>query len=167
MLMILPDGFWVGDIDGAQDNGFSPLATRGVSISTHRHLLSGFPSLLSDRYFVARPPVYYPTRGRWLFQTYSPLLTPMWPPPDITVLPTSQEVIDAKLAIETVKAQLNDALLALAQAQLRVDEINKELFERNAWIAPVRFLSFDVLSLIFEFCGEDDWRTPLPISEVS
>jgi hypothetical protein len=91
----------------------------------------------------------------------------MWPPADITALPTLQEVIDAKLAIEEVKIQLNDALLALAQAQLRVDEINKELFEREAWIAPIRYLSFDALSLVFEFCGEDDWRTPLVISEVS
>jgi hypothetical protein len=89
----------------------------------------------------------------------------MWPPADISVLPTSQEVIDAKLAIEAVKTQLSDALLA--QAHLQVDEISKELFERQAWIAPVRFLSFDVLSLIFEFCGEDDWETPVRISEVS
>jgi hypothetical protein len=91
----------------------------------------------------------------------------MWPPADIYALPTAREVIDAKLAIETAKVQLNDALLALAQAQIRVDEIKKELFERKAWIAPVRYLSFDVLSLIFEFCGEDDWRTTLLISEVS
>jgi hypothetical protein len=91
----------------------------------------------------------------------------MWPPADVTALPTAQELIDAKLEIETVETQLSDALLALAQAQLRVDEIKKELLERKAWIAPVRYLPFDVLSLIFEFCGEDDWRTTLLISEVS
>jgi hypothetical protein len=88
-------------------------------------------------------------------------------PADITVLPTERELTNAKLGIEAVEVQLNDALFVLAQAQLRVDEIKKELFERKAWIAPVRYLSFDVLSLIFEFCGEDDWRTPLLISEVS
>ena len=91
----------------------------------------------------------------------------MWSPADISALPTAREVIDAKLAIEMVKDQLNDALLAVAQAQLRVEEIKKELFKRNAWIAPIRYLPFDVLSLIFEFCGKDDCKTPLVISEVS
>jgi hypothetical protein len=93
--------------------------------------------------------------------------TMMWPPADITAVPTVREVIDAKLAIKAVKLQLKNALVAPARAQPQVDELNRELFERQAWIAPVRFLSFDVLSLVFEFCGEHDWRTPLLISEVS
>jgi hypothetical protein len=56
----------------------------------------------------------------------------MWPPADITALPTLRERINAKSEIETVKEQLNEALSALAQAKLRVDELKKELFQRKA-----------------------------------
>src|ERR1700687_2688338 len=91
----------------------------------------------------------------------------MWTPADITALPTAQDLIEAKSALKEVEIELKDALLALEKAQLRVDRIRQNLRERTAWIAPVRKLSSDVLSLIFEFCAEDNWRTPLRISGVS
>jgi hypothetical protein len=53
-------------------------------------------------------------------------------PADITVLPTERELTNAKLGIEAVEVQLNEALSALAQAKLRVDELKKELFQRKA-----------------------------------
>jgi hypothetical protein len=91
----------------------------------------------------------------------------MWTPADITALPTAQDLIDAQSAIKEVKIELKAALLALEQAQLRVNRIRQDLWERRAWIAPIRKLSSDVLSLVFEFCGEDNWKTPLRIAGVS
>jgi hypothetical protein len=91
----------------------------------------------------------------------------MWTPVDITVVPTAQDLIYAKSAIKKVEIELKDALLAPEQAQRRVDRIKQDLWEQRAWIAPVRRLSSDVISLIFEFCGEDNWRTPLRIAGVS
>jgi hypothetical protein len=91
----------------------------------------------------------------------------MWTPVDITALPTARDLIYAQAAIKDVEIELKDALLALEQAQLRVARIKQNLWERRAWIAPIRKLTSDALSLIFEFCGKDDWRTPLLISEVS
>jgi hypothetical protein len=91
----------------------------------------------------------------------------MWTPVDITALPTTQDLINAQSAINEVESELKDALLELEKAQLRVNQIRQNLWERRAWIAPVRRLAPDVLSLVFEFCGEDSWQTPLRIAGVS
>jgi len=91
----------------------------------------------------------------------------MWTPADITALPTAQDLIDAQSAIKEVEIELKDALLALEQAKLRVNRIRQNLWERRAWIAPIRRLNSDVLSLVFEFCGEYRWKTPLRIAGVS
>jgi hypothetical protein len=87
----------------------------------------------------------------------------MWTPVDITALPTEQDLIDAPSTIKEVEIELQDALLALEQAKLRVNRIRQNLRERRAWIAPVRKL----LSIVFELCGEDSWKTPLLIAGVS
>jgi hypothetical protein len=91
----------------------------------------------------------------------------MWAPADTTARPTAGDMLNAKTAIEVVKAQLKDAPIALAQAKLRVSNIEKDLRERCAWISPVRKLPLDVLSIIFEICGEDDWKIMLRIAVVS
>jgi hypothetical protein len=85
----------------------------------------------------------------------------------MTAVPTPIDVINAIKAIKETKEDLKDALCALAEAQRRVTDLEKNLGQLRAWVAPIRRLPFDSLSLVFEFCGEDDWKTPLRISEVS
>jgi hypothetical protein len=89
----------------------------------------------------------------------------MWNPVDINALPTTPDLINAKSAIEQVKTELQAA--RLAQDQFRICHLKNDLQERRAWIAPIRRLNFDILSLIFEFCGETHWKAPLRIASVS
>ncbi|KIM20472.1 hypothetical protein M408DRAFT_30333 [Serendipita vermifera MAFF 305830] len=91
----------------------------------------------------------------------------MWTPADINAHPTKEDYINAKLAIIERETELADALLALAQAQIRVANLENDIRERQAWIAPIRKLGFDVLSLIFERCSEGEWHAPLRIGAVS
>lgn len=91
----------------------------------------------------------------------------MWAPADINALPTKEYIYNARQAIFEKEEELAEALRLLEQAQLRVTTLEKELYERKAWIAPIRKLGFDVLSLIFERCSENDWKAPLHIGAVS
>jgi hypothetical protein len=84
----------------------------------------------------------------------------MWAPADINALPTPHDILAANNAILHLEEEL-------VQARLRVKQLMEELKWRRAWIAPVRKLNFDILSLIFEYCGEEEWRSPLQISAVS
>ena len=60
-----------------------------------------------------------------------------------------------------------DLAFPLAMAHLQVDSLSNYLLELRGWIAPIRMLDADVLALIFEFSGENDWRTTLRIAAVS
>ncbi|KIM28518.1 hypothetical protein M408DRAFT_23575 [Serendipita vermifera MAFF 305830] len=91
----------------------------------------------------------------------------MWAPADLNALPTNEDYINAKTAILEMENELADALLALAQIQIRIANLEKDIYERRAWIAPIRKLGFDVLSLIFERCSEGEWNAPLKIGAVS
>jgi hypothetical protein len=91
----------------------------------------------------------------------------MWSPADKSALPTPEELKKAKEVINSVQRDLESAMQSLAQAQLRVQIVKKDLEERKAWIAPVRRLTFDVLSMIFEWCAEIEWDSPLRIAAVS
>lgn len=87
----------------------------------------------------------------------------MWQPADLNALPTLQDIIHAKKEIDETEKELK----AIQAAVRRIPELKKKLSKCRAFIAPVRKLSFDVLSLIFEFCGEDEWKTAMKIATVS
>lgn len=71
-------------------------------------------------------------------------------------------------APEAVKEKAsNEHFLALSDALREVKRIRRDILERKAWISPIRRLTFDVLSYIFEISGEDDWKTILSVSAVS
>ncbi|KIM20473.1 hypothetical protein M408DRAFT_30334 [Serendipita vermifera MAFF 305830] len=91
----------------------------------------------------------------------------MWAPVDLNALPTNKDYIHAKLAITQRERELADALLAPAQNQTRITNLEKDIYARRAWIAPIRKLGFDVLSLIFELCSKSEWSAPLKIGAIS
>ncbi|KIM28558.1 hypothetical protein M408DRAFT_23609 [Serendipita vermifera MAFF 305830] len=95
----------------------------------------------------------------------------MWSPADIHAFPTPNDLEPAKEAIEEVESQIANTTQLMAQTQLRLKalekELEKELEIRKAWISPVRRVLDDVLSLIFEACGELHWKMPLCIAAVS
>jgi F-box-like len=80
--------------------------------------------------------------------------------------PTPEELKKAKETIKLVQRDLETAMEVLAQAQLRVEILKKDLEERNAWIAPARRLPFDVLSMIFDWCSDIKWDSPAQIAAV-
>jgi hypothetical protein len=87
-------------------------------------------------------------RLRWLchFQLAPNLFPNMSGNLDFTRVPTASEITRVKDEIHMTE---------------------KKIEMLKAWIAPIRRLNTDILSLIFEMCGEDDWTTPLQISATS
>jgi hypothetical protein len=83
---------------------------------------------------------------------------------DFTLLPTSREVIRVKNEIKVTEQKLRDVPLDPLCTKTTAVELERELEMMTAWIAPIRRLNTDVLSLIFEMCGEDDCQTPLQIA---
>jgi hypothetical protein len=95
---------------------------------------------------------------------WNPPHSEMYEPPDFSVLPTSDDVLHAKNVIQKMEGRLTEEIFAPTPASGRVTEHVAVL---KAWIAPVRRLNDDVLSIIFEFCGEDHAKNTLRISAVS
>lgn len=48
-----------------------------------------------------------------------------------------------------------------------VERIRTELVDQGACLPPISRLGFDVLSLVFELCSEDDWTAPLRIGVIN
>lgn len=59
----------------------------------------------------------------------------MWQPANTAALPSLEDFKHAKKAIVELEGVLKDALVALEQAQLRVQALTRDLEERKAWIA--------------------------------
>ena len=91
----------------------------------------------------------------------------MWSPADIAAFPTPDDLTRAKSAIQDTEARLQTAISELVEAQRRVTSLERDLSERKAWIAPVRRLTSDALSLIFEFSGMEGWKPLMNIAAVS
>jgi len=87
----------------------------------------------------------------------------MWTPADKSALPTLDDLEKARDSINLVQIDLDIAIEQLAQAQIRVDTLRRDLKKRKAWVALVRRLPFDVLSAIFVWCASVDWDSPVRI----
>ena len=72
---------------------------------------------------------------------------------NFTLLPTESDAIRVNNEIRATERQLK--------------HLERHLKMLKAWIAPIRRLNTDILSLIFEMCGEDYWKTPLRIAATS
>jgi hypothetical protein len=90
----------------------------------------------------------------------------MWQPADRAALPSLEDFKHAKKAISELEDALEDALVVLEQALLRVRTLTKDLEERKAWIAPIRKLPNELLSEIFIFASEMEDLAPVRITEV-
>jgi hypothetical protein len=83
---------------------------------------------------------------------------------DFTLLPTAHDVIRVNDEIRTVERHLKDALADPVCSAITITGLERDLEMMQAWIAPIRRLNTDILSIIFEMCGEDNWKTPLRIA---
>lgn len=90
----------------------------------------------------------------------------MWTPTDEYALPSKEDTENALDAIEKLKIEIEDAIVKLDQAQLHLDTLKMELRKREAWLAPVRRLTFDILSIVFIMCAEQSWMAPMSLSLV-
>ena len=94
------------------------------------------------------------------------ITTYMWTPADKYAVPSADDRFKAEEAILELKVEIANAVAKLAAAQRRLDDLNKELLEREAWIAPVRRLSFDSLAIIFTMTSEMEPMAPMAIASV-
>ncbi|KIM20274.1 hypothetical protein M408DRAFT_30501, partial [Serendipita vermifera MAFF 305830] len=90
----------------------------------------------------------------------------MFPMTDIYYPTTRDDIIRVKQSIHALQSEFDSAMALIAQTQLRVEEIKKEIELKEASIAPIKLLTFDALSTIFEVSGEVEWSSPLQISGV-
>ena len=88
----------------------------------------------------------------------------MWAPANIYDIPTDEDRSMTKEALIELRCDLEDAAEQLDHA--RADHLRRNIAEREAWLAPVRKLSFDVLAIIFNMTAEDDWRAPMAFCRV-
>lgn len=90
----------------------------------------------------------------------------MWAPSDINALPTAEDVLNVKEAISELKRQIEIARSS-PESLVKVDVLQKELEGRLAWVAPWRRVPTDILSIIFEYCNREDWKSSLMLTAVS
>lgn len=91
----------------------------------------------------------------------------MWTPANQNALPSQEEIGQARKAIEMVEIERKAAVEVLKRAQMVVDNLDKDLDIRRAWIAPIRKMPIEILSEIFIFASEMDHLAPMVFSEVS
>ncbi|KIM21151.1 hypothetical protein M408DRAFT_29776 [Serendipita vermifera MAFF 305830] len=82
----------------------------------------------------------------------------MWTPPDRYALPTEGEKIACRRAIRVLESLLDTSGASRPQTPQNIRQLRQQLDERRAWLAPVRRLPHEVLSLVFFAASEEDWR---------
>jgi hypothetical protein len=87
-------------------------------------------------------------------------------PIDKTPLSSREDRIQANIAIKNVKNEIEETEVELAEAQLEVDTARKEPAEREAWMSPVRMISYDELTIISNLCAEYSWTAPIRLAAV-
>jgi hypothetical protein len=65
----------------------------------------------------------------------------MWSPADVRALPTKNDVIAANEAIKQLEIRLLDA-------QRVVDDLQREMDKRRAWLAPIRIVPNEIMSMV-------------------
>jgi len=83
----------------------------------------------------------------------------MWSPPDPYAIPSKNEIQKVDADILRLEAEL-------LEARRRVATLESDIFARRAWIAPIRRLPHEVLSLVFFELVIDDWKAPLRLQNV-
>ncbi|KIM22126.1 hypothetical protein M408DRAFT_29000 [Serendipita vermifera MAFF 305830] len=83
----------------------------------------------------------------------------MWPPANPEAFPSKTEVKVIKKDIESLKSEL-------AAAERVVTDLKRAILERQAYIAPIRTLPYDVISDIFLDLCHENWRAPLVLQGV-
>ena len=83
----------------------------------------------------------------------------MWPPPNLNALPSKDEIRKIEVDILHLEAEL-------LEARCRVATLENDIFARKAWIAPVRRLPHETLSLVFLALNMEDWKAPLTLQGV-
>lgn len=81
-----------------------------------------------------------------------------WPSPE------EKRTIEAE--IRALESEMGEALALLQNTQRRIDDLTKRLYETKLRIAPIKMVTFDILSMIFEFCARNDWRSPLLVGSI-
>lgn len=76
------------------------------------------------------------------------------------------DAVDINEEIELLQTQIQQALTLIKQTQVKVAELTADLRRAKSQIAPIRKVPFDILSLIFQICGQADWAAPLRIGAV-
>jgi hypothetical protein len=96
-----------------------------------------------------------------------------WFPEDANSLPTHFERTLATEAIDMLEKEVEQTLAAadqleqeLQETRAKTEQIRHEIFKRVIWLAPIRRIPADVLSLLFIQACQDDWKAPLVLGAV-
>jgi hypothetical protein len=101
--------------------------------------------------------------------TYTLELTtmlPLWNSPDKYAPPTSFEAKVVKESIIALESQLEGAMAILDLARRNVAVLQQHIDERKAWLAPIRRIPHDILSVIFFYACREAWSAPLLLGQV-
>jgi len=83
----------------------------------------------------------------------------MWPRPDPYAIPSKDEIQEIEADILHLEAEL-------VEARRRVAALESDIFARKAWIAPIRRLPHETLSLILLEVSINHWKAPLKLQSV-
>ena len=89
----------------------------------------------------------------------------MWSPADKRALPSKEDKFQANMALQHVKGEIEDTEVLLAQTQLKLDMLRKDLAEQEARLTPVR-MSPHELAIISNMCAEDEWRASMGLAAI-
>jgi hypothetical protein len=93
-------------------------------------------------------------------------MTDLWQTPNIRLLPTPSEIKLTKKSIDILEVQLQNAQAALQLAQQAVTALQRQIDEKKTWIAPIRRIPHDVISMIFLELCQTNWSAPMILSSV-
>jgi hypothetical protein len=90
----------------------------------------------------------------------------IWAPPDMHTAPSKEEVEETKNAITILESRLQVAVGSRWRWRSKVKKLHREIEQLKAWIAPIRRIPYDILSLIFLQTCQADFKAPFTLGAV-
>lgn len=84
----------------------------------------------------------------------------------IYTLPTKEEMASLRQEIRHMEVALDALRESIINAQKLADDMQKDIYRKQARIAPIRRVPMDVLSLVFIACSQGQWNAPQVIGAV-
>lgn len=90
----------------------------------------------------------------------------MWSLENAEALPSESERVFANEAIDALEKKREEVFAKMKKLKLEAKDLRLEISKIKAWLAPIRRVPADILSLIFVEVCQSDWQAPVELGAV-